>query len=215
MRPLERGVDTRIALRVKRALGLVAAPALEVGATVQPVLEVTDRERQLYDNVVRGVGANSRGAAAGNRPFIGLVNDSTGDNKKVLVVKRVLASTGTAAVLEIVHCQTSYAVGWAGGSGTVALDRRGHLRRRGVSDATTIAAGDSLSGRPAGAGTVGNGLIDNASIGTLSPWVLERHDPDDFIDIVWPGEAVYVTSYAVASSLYASFQWEEYPAPLV
>ena len=201
--PQERLVDSRLALRLKRLLGLVRAPSLETGTTVTPTVELQDYGAFLRDGVIRGGGAGARAAAAGNKPFVGLINPAT--SGRVIVVRTVRFGTANAGEL-LVRLEDGGAAGYL--AGTVGLSRQQFFSGKRNEVFGYISWNDNVGGSPGGS-TVGLGYLYWVNLSAQS---FGEVPSKDFVCILYPGQSVYVQGAALASTVYASFEWEEYPS---
>lgn len=199
--PQERLVDSRLALRLKRLLGLVRSPSLEAATTVTPTVELVDFGAFLRDGIVRGIGGAGRAAAAGNKPFVGLVNPST--SGRVVVLRRTRIGTGNAGGI-LLKVEDGGAAGYT--AGAVGIERRQWFSGHRNELFASLMWGDNVGGSPGGA-TVGTGQLIYLTVLANSP---QSFDGGDYLVILRPGQSAYWVCDAVASTVFATFEWEEY-----
>jgi hypothetical protein len=115
----------------------------------------------------------------------------------------VSASSACALFLKI---EQGGNAGYVGGAQGLSRQQFYTGHRNEVSGA--VATSDSVTGDPAGFATVGNGWLIYVSTTQNNP---AEFAGDSHLCVLYPGQSCYWTNDFVASTLYASFEWEEYP----
>jgi hypothetical protein len=203
--PGTHGVDARIALRLKRALGLTTAPGLEAGPLVQPTYEVSDRTRILYDGITRGIVIESRAAAGGNKAFIGLANPKGSGIIVLLEAARCRCSVAGDLTLTLAQGTTN-ALTFAG---VVPIDRGGMFARRAVQSVPFKS--DNVGGAPSGGGSVGNGFLMYEPGVAANVQTDALVSPDDsLVCTLYPDDMAYFTGTLVGL-LFGTFCFSEHP----
>jgi hypothetical protein len=203
--PGTHGVDPRIALRLKRALGLTTSPGLETGPLVQPTYEVSDRTRILYDGITRGIFIESRAAAGGNKSFIGIANPK--GSGMLVLVEAARCRCSVAGDLTLTLAQgTTNALTFAG---VIPIDRGGMFARRSVQSVPFKS--DNVGGAPSGGGSVGNGLLMYEPGVAANVQTEALVSPDDsLVCTLYPDDMAYFTGTLVGL-LFATFCFSEHP----